>query len=541
MTPEQSKLFKLFMEIHEICMEHDIVYYLAGGTLIGAMRHKGFIPWDDDLDIMMTRDEFEKFKAVLSENMPENRALDCPEIDRDYPNMFARYAETTSAAIHNNEVLGDGVAGFVVDILVLDPLPDNGESYKQYTEDLMLYSDLVNPFLLYSYRYGCNADRYQEYYSRIQKEGKTKVLSELEKEIFFRYNEEECDYLVLRWGGVTLLFEKDMYGSSRFEEFEGVMCRVPDRTADYLVQHYGDDWMFIPPHLEHESHDAIFSFDVSYKTIQDDYLEFIDVPATRQSLVDRKMHYFETMDFRRYVNYRTAKAKMIGAKMLLEQTIKDSGVDIEEALRCNDFQKLKGVFAEFLSIQLDAQTIGREDYRGIARFNQPLYSDIDDDTLYVLLIYMIHTNRMSKAMRLLDVRNPVKGNRSGKLEQCRTIVSDVRKAPSEYDLDKKEQAYETASEMIRKYPQNENLNMFYCQLLHERKELDRLAEVAEAAAKLFPQNGVFNKYMGDCFAREDMKKAMAQYQKAKKNTTHGMILAELDRILNNESSGAKNE
>ena len=227
--------------------------------------------------------------------------------------------------------------------------------------------------------------------------------------------------------------------------------------------------------------------------------------------------------------------------MLLENAIRESGVDIEDALRNNEFQKLKDVYSEFLSIQLSPQTIGREDYRGIARFMQPLYSDIDDEMLYPLLIYMIHTNKMSKALRLLDVRNQAKGNRSERLEQCRKIVSDVRKAPSTYDLGDIEKAYDIASEMIQKYPQNENLNMFYCQLLHERKDLDRLAEVAGAAAKLFPQNGVFNKYIGDCLAREDMDEAMVQYKIAKKNTTHGMILAELDQILKNESCGTINE
>lgn len=98
MTSEQKKLFELFLEIHEICVKYDIVYYLAGGTLIGALRHKGFIPWDDDMDIMMTRDEYEKFKIAFQKEKKENRHLVGPDFDRDYPNMFARYADSSSAA-----------------------------------------------------------------------------------------------------------------------------------------------------------------------------------------------------------------------------------------------------------------------------------------------------------------------------------------------------------------------------------------------------------------------------------------------------------
>lgn len=203
MSPEQKRLLSLFKEINDICNRHNIVYYMAGGTLIGAIRHKGFIPWDDDMDILMTRDNWEKFIEVTRTDIPENRVLECQELDRNYPNMFGRYTDVTSTAIHNNQVLGDGICGYVVDILVLDPIPDK-EHHEKYTADLMLYSDLVNPSLNYSYRFDVNQNRFMKYYKRMQKEGKDKVLTELEDKMF-RYNEEDCQYYVMRWGGAPFL------------------------------------------------------------------------------------------------------------------------------------------------------------------------------------------------------------------------------------------------------------------------------------------------------------------------------------------------
>ena len=61
MTPEQEHLLTLLKEIDQICRRNNIPYYLAGGTLIGALRHKGFLPWDDDADLYMTREGFDRF------------------------------------------------------------------------------------------------------------------------------------------------------------------------------------------------------------------------------------------------------------------------------------------------------------------------------------------------------------------------------------------------------------------------------------------------------------------------------------------------
>lgn len=73
MTEKQEYLLKLFREVDEICREHNLRYVLAGGSLIGALRHEGFVPWDDDVDLYMPRSDWEKFVEICKTELPEQR------------------------------------------------------------------------------------------------------------------------------------------------------------------------------------------------------------------------------------------------------------------------------------------------------------------------------------------------------------------------------------------------------------------------------------------------------------------------------------
>ena len=67
----QGKILSILKEFINICEENNLTYYALGGTLLGAVRHKGFIPWDDDIDIVMLRDSFSQFSKVVEDELPE--------------------------------------------------------------------------------------------------------------------------------------------------------------------------------------------------------------------------------------------------------------------------------------------------------------------------------------------------------------------------------------------------------------------------------------------------------------------------------------
>ena len=77
MNDLQESLLKMLHWFHDYCIEHDLTYYVLGGTLLGAVRHHGFIPWDDDVDIGMPRDDYERLMELLS-SQEGNYLLETP-------------------------------------------------------------------------------------------------------------------------------------------------------------------------------------------------------------------------------------------------------------------------------------------------------------------------------------------------------------------------------------------------------------------------------------------------------------------------------
>lgn len=96
MNKKQYCLLQLVKEIDAFCKKHDITYYCAAGTVLGAIRHGGFIPWDDDIDILMTRSEFLRFVSAFEKDGPEDRAISFYEADPDHHSTVARYIKEDS-------------------------------------------------------------------------------------------------------------------------------------------------------------------------------------------------------------------------------------------------------------------------------------------------------------------------------------------------------------------------------------------------------------------------------------------------------------
>jgi len=98
---QQMRMLDILLEVDRICKKHHIQYWLSSGTLIGAARHKGFIPWDDDLDIEMLLPDYQRLMKVLPQELPETMALQSVQTD---PNYFFFYAKVRDRRSHLEEL-----------------------------------------------------------------------------------------------------------------------------------------------------------------------------------------------------------------------------------------------------------------------------------------------------------------------------------------------------------------------------------------------------------------------------------------------------
>lgn len=534
MTDKQQKLFGLFKEIDEICKNNGIVYYMAGGSALGVVRHRGFIPWDDDMDILMTRDNWLKFIEVCKTQMRPDRIIESPETDRGYCNMFGRYVDRTSTAIHVSQFFFKDVAGFVIDIFVLDPIANKGKAYSKYVRDIMLYSDLINNTISYSFRWDLNRFRYPLCHLASKVIGKEPFLKKTEKELF-TLPEEDAELYVMRWGGIPFLFEKEMYAEPEMMPFNDMECMMPHESVAYLVWHYGDEWMFIPPHAEHESHDAIYSIDKAYPPMREEILSVLGRKAHSSVYQKRKNRIFRTMRPSIKSNNERVSVKVASESLNANKKLKAQDKKIKALFEKQNYFALNSIFAEYFAAQLSADSIGREDFTGIYRFNHPMLLEIDKEYAEIAILTLMSIEKISKAMRLIELYEIKQVALSQKIKEAKDDILKFRKAVVLFSHKKYDEAFEIAKVLLEKYPHNISFIKLNIRLLEKTQGLkaakDQIEKLCALGLKLKDEDGDFIKHKADLLFLENKEAAIALYFEAFEKTTNGIVHLEIHDVF----------
>ena len=139
----QNELLIIAKEVLRVCSENGIKVFLVGGTLIGAARHNGFIPWDDDLDMGMLREDFERFVEIAPDCLGEGFFLQTWHTDSEYANAYAKVRMEGTVYHEANDPKTKKHQGFFVDIFPYDNIPDSAAELGAMAKRIMRYRKLM--------------------------------------------------------------------------------------------------------------------------------------------------------------------------------------------------------------------------------------------------------------------------------------------------------------------------------------------------------------------------------------------------------------
>lgn len=241
----KNLLLNILKEIDEFCSKNNLTYFLAYGTLLGAVRHKGFIPWDDDIDICMPRPDYEKFISSFMEKHGRY-VVKSFEKDKEYPYFFAKVHDKNT--LLKTKTTFDGKMGLYVDIFPIDALPSNITLQKRYMRKFNFYRNL---YTLKAMKFDKNRSLFKNiilFISRFV----TSIfpLSFLIKKIdkisrTYKYN--DYDFVsISATSDQRLILNKDLFASSIRIEFEGIDVAAPIGYIEILKKNYGD-YLKLPP------------------------------------------------------------------------------------------------------------------------------------------------------------------------------------------------------------------------------------------------------------------------------------------------------
>ena len=139
----QLKMLEILEALDKICRKHNIQYWLACGTLLGARRHGGFIPWDDDLDVIVLQTEYQKLISALKEELPKHLILQTRETDKNYWYYYPKIRDRDSRYIDKNTDADNlQYQGIFIDIFPIEPVPSM--TFKRIIDKFILSDNRLN-------------------------------------------------------------------------------------------------------------------------------------------------------------------------------------------------------------------------------------------------------------------------------------------------------------------------------------------------------------------------------------------------------------
>lgn len=257
----QNVELEMFKEIAKICDKNGLTYYMSAGTFLGAVRHKGFIPWDDDMDMRIPRDDYEKLIDILYKELPEPYIVQHYKLNKNVHRYFARVENTKVKFIRTHAVKRQESNAWI-DIFPLDGMPDN-KIHASLRKFHLLYRKMWMQLSVFDEIVDVSKKRPWLERVIIFIATKTPIQNMLSWDRMWRKLDEALKAYPLSQSKYYMNFmsaykfkdiiPKQIYGKGKKYKFEDAVFNGPEDYDSFLKILYGD-YMKLPPKEKQKNH-----------------------------------------------------------------------------------------------------------------------------------------------------------------------------------------------------------------------------------------------------------------------------------------------
>ena len=259
----QDKILEIAVYIDKLCRENDINYCLMGGSALGAKRHGGFIPWDDDLDVFMTPDNYEKFRKVFNENGDKEKYYLQEWGLTDGMVTISKIRLNNTSYIEESLKKWDIHHGIYVDIFILHTCPDN--KLQQIHQCLWAKYVIMKGLAVRGYN---RRGGFLGFALKVMSRMPDRLWVKRGLKQVYKYRNKKTNYFCNFMGKAVFknaIYKREYFENPEYAPFEKVKLKVPLKLHEFLSERFGDYMKPpTPERIKWEQHAESWNFDKPY-------------------------------------------------------------------------------------------------------------------------------------------------------------------------------------------------------------------------------------------------------------------------------------